>query len=498
MSEDENPVVPEESITNEETEDRLEGTIGSGDIESDFSESEETAPVEETEREQPVEQEQKEEPKEDNNKEGEEEMEEETPAPILGGAKPEAPASPATEAPAADAAAPVQKKKSHKGLIITLIIVALVLIGGGVGFAIWAMIHESPEVALRDAFSNIWKEENIKINGSLAIDNNGTDFTVDIEGAKSGKNIAGSGTIQAEYAGKDLKIKYSASYIDKGNLYVKLDGLDDLMDSLDLSNMMGGSSSTGGVDYSSLLTTIVGNLVEKIDGNWYKITADNLNTYSSDAGCILENLGGLFEKDSMDAIAESYKNHEFIEIDKDAKVEEADGAKYYTIKINKEKGIDFIKDAKADSLNGLRKCMDVDNAKTSGSEDGNMTTVKVGITPWSHKLVGIKAKGEKDASLDWKIKYEKTDISEPSESKGIDSIMEDIQEAVSSAMTSFIKQTCETMYGSYGDVYVQACVEAATENMGEGFDISSLLSQFGMGLNQGGIEDCTDSEDLDC
>ncbi len=517
MSDDEKPVVPEEDKkVDEDDENRLEGTISSGDLDSDFTsmndetkESSEEEKKEDTpeegqepeapaEEEIPEEQEQKEDEKTEdnnNNEKGEEQMEEENPTPILGSAKSEEPVETPVEAeaaPAAEAVIPEPKKKSKKGLIITLIIVALVLIGGGVGFAIWAMIYESPEVALRDAFANVWKEDNVKIDGSLAVKSNGSDVKLDIEGARSGKNISGSGTFEVTYGGQEIKVKYSASYIDKGNLYFKLDGLKDLVDSLNLDETM-----ASGSDFSDILSSILGSVVEKVDGSWYKIEADDIKEYNSGAGCVLENLGSLFEQDSMDAIANSYKDHSFIELDKDAKVEESDGAKYYTIKINKREGVEFVKNAKSSSLESLRKCIDADNAKASESDDNGTTVVKVGVTPWSHKLIGVKVKGDNSSSLDLKIKYDKVDISEPSGAKSIEQLMEDVQEAISGAMTAIIKQTCEAVYGDYGEAYVQTCIESASESMGEQFDINSLLEQFGIGASSK-LEDCTDSDETDC
>jgi hypothetical protein len=403
------------------------------------------------------------------------------------------------EAPAdAPVAAEKPKKKSHKGLIITLIIVALVLIGGGVGFAVWAMIHESPEVALRDAFAGFWKEENIKVNGNLALEANGAKMSFDIDGAKSGKNITGSGSLNVNYAGQDMNVKYSASYIDEGKLFIKIDGLKDLYSSVDTDQMLGDSSLTGGMDYTSILSSALDAVVEKVDGNWYKISASEIKSYSSDAGCVLENFGSIFEKDSMDAIANAYGNNPFFELDKDAKVEEEDGVKYYTVKINKEKGVEFIKNAKSDSMKELRKCIDADNAKVSeSSDDDKDTSIKIGVTPWTHKLAGIKMKGENNSELKWKVKYEKTDISEPSDYKTIDELMQDLQEAITTGMTAFLKTICESTYGEYGEAYVNMCIESAADSMDD-FDLSTIFQQFGGGSDEPTIEDCTDADETDC
>ncbi|MBR3377878.1 hypothetical protein IKG50_00920 [Candidatus Saccharibacteria bacterium] len=518
-------------MSEEEDEKRLEGAISSGDLESDFPETKEAEEKEEEKKEEGEEM-----PKDEENKDLiEETPTEETPveeAPVEDTPAEKTPAVESTEeAPAAEEtpevpaeepkaepvveAAPITesnaitpKKKSKKGLIAFLIIFAVLLIGGGVGFAVWAMIHEAPDAALRDALANFWAADDVQFGGNINSTVAGTDMTYSVEAIKSGKNISGSGTIKAEYNGQDIELGFSAAYIDGGNVYLKLDGLKKLAEEVDFAGLIENfaTSQEGDMDFSSLISSIVGSLAEKVDGNWYKITASDVKEYNSGASCILENLGDIFSQDSKDKIADIYKDNAFLEIDDKASVSDKDGAKVYTLKVNKDKSKEFSKKiGEADAFEKLTKCSESSSSssekESEEKEELPDAKIKVSITPWTHKLVGVQFIQDIDGNetnADLKVTYDKKSVEEPSDAKKIDTLKDDIEEALSGAMTEFITDICKSVYGEYGDDYVNACVESSSQSMSQnGTGFSGIIQQFLGGGDEPDVQDCTDGE-TDC
>lgn len=521
-------------MSEDEDESRLEGAISSGSLETDYpeeskEEQEETkkdnkvegeempkdeenkapvedAPVEETSEEAPAEEPESEETQAEETQ-TEETPAEETPAeetPAEESAKEE----PATEESSVIPQTP--KKKSKKGLIITLIIVAVLLIGGGVGFAVWAMIHESPEAALRDALANFWTAEDVQLTGDINSSMAGNDSVFSVAAIKSGKNISGSGTIKAEYNGQNLELNFSAAYVDSGNVYIKFDGLKKLAEEVDFAKLFENFSSANetGMDFSTLLSALVDGLVEKVDGNWYKIAPSDVKEYNSNASCYLENFGNVFSKESMSDIADIYKDNAFLEIDDKASVSDKDGAKVYTLKVNKEKSKAFgEKVGKANAFKKLTQCgaQEGEDASEAPVKEGEEFDgeIKVSITPWTHKLVGIQLIQKKDnneTAADLKVTYDKKSVEEPSDAKKINTLATDIEEAMSGAMTQFVTELCESMYGDYGQEYVNMCIESASQSMGSSsFKISDILQQYlGGGSDIDEPVDCANGDEDNC
>lgn len=540
-------------MSEDDDEKRLEGTISEGDLESDFSG--------EVTNEETKEEDNKEEEGENTNMDEEkdpivEAPEESSDAPVEESAPVEEVAEESVEettvveasteepeqetpkeeveaAPAAEPSViPVQKKKSKKGLIIFLIIFAILLIGGGVGFAIWMSIHESPEVALKDALSDFWSSENVQLNGDIVTASADTETTFTVDAIKAGAKISGSGVLKADYNGQEVKLNFSAAYVDKGAAYIKFEGLKDFAKDFDFDSIFSALSGTNesAMDFSSLISSIIGGLAERVDGNWYKIEANDVKGINGgeQMSCILENLNGILSSDSKDEVVNAYKENSFLEIDKDAKVTDKDGAKVYTIKIDKTKRDAFGDKVKEiDAYKKLSKCtesedtvyeiddedpLDVeDEEDDEDDEDRDISApkrttakkeaeveLKLSIAPWTHKLVGIEFTEKNDdddkTSADLKLSYDKKDVEEPSDAKSIKTLESDFKEILTGAAKQMVTELCTSFYGDYGEEFINACVEQALQS--ENFNSSNILQQFLGGSSD--IEDCTDEDGDDC
>ena len=488
----ENPLVPEEPKEDDsEDEDRLKGAIGSGNLAADYPEEEkELASNEDNMTDSIV---------NDTSSSSDSTPEVEN-APVQTDTIETAVAEPAVEEnPAAttvesagtttvttgsiadmaaqtNTAAP--KKKSKAGLIITLVVVALLLIGGVVGFFVWMSIVEAPENALKDSLAKFWTSENVQMSGSFTMDNDGTKYEISFDGAKSEGNIGGSGKIKTKYNGTNIDIDFSASYIKGGTLYAKIDGLEKLTKSLNLGS--DSSSVMGG--YSELLSSILGAVVESIDGQWYKIAASDLKDVSAAEGlsCMLESLDGAMSKDSMQSVADVYKKYPFVTMDKNAEVKEEDGIKYIPVTVNKDDSKKFIDELrKIDGFKKIAACSESESEDDDldfDEEDSDNTKMTLGVKAWSHELVSaeLEKDGDNAGKLSVKMSYDKKEVAAPNDAKSISELGTEIEKSLKTAMTSYVEKLCSQTYASYGQNYVDLCKQSAMNQMGD-FDISQML-----------------------
>jgi len=460
-----NPLVPEEPKADAEEEISLEGAIGSGNLEADYPEEKKSASAAEAE----------------------------TPAELtVDHSEPAAPAPAPVEEPAA--AAPVAqenaapKKKSKKGLVITLIIIFLLLIGGGVAALIWFLNFESPENMLKDALSKFWSAENIQTTATVEAETNGQKVELTLDGVLAGADITGSGKIKTKVEGGDISIGYSAAYSKDGVAYFKLENLNDVAKGLgmDLSNAdedVDGSNSFAGL--TALLSSVFGAVVENVDGSWFKITAADVKSFGNDQmSCVLENLKDAISSSSKGEIAKAYEKNPFLKVDKDAKVEEKDGIKYFRVSIDEGIQKKFSDEAKnIDGIKKLNACSTASESATESEESSATNEYTVGIKPWSHELASISGKSKvegNDANISMKITYDKKSVSMPSNAKDIKEIETIVTNAMKTAMSSYVKSMCQAQYGTYGAAAVTACEDAAMESM-EDIDFGSLFGSLNLG-----------------
>lgn len=485
-----NPLVPKDPALEAEEENRLEGAIGSGNLQADFPE----------EKPEPA---------------SNEVNAVSTAEPVAEAAPVAEPAAPVAEPTVAEVAAQADgaaKKKSKKGLVITLIIVFLLLIGAGVGLLVWFMISESPENMLKDALSKVIEAENIQTTATIEVDADGQKTSVSLDSVMAGADISGSGSIKTQYNGVDITLNFAAAYSKDGAAYFKFEGLKD-----SLKGLYGDTSSSDEDDeyglgaLATLISNMLGAIVEGIEGDWYKVTASDLKgaLANEQMSCVLENLKSVNSKDTKKKIAEAFGKHQFIKVDGDKKIEEKDGVKFIVAKSDEAVAKEFAKELEnIDGIKNLKACFDTETSEESEESKTSDSEITFGIKPWSHELVELKAKGtttiksnakcvstdgffgdtkcgdsetKTSTTMSAKLSYDKKEATIPGDAKSIDDMMTSIESSVKTAMSNYVSKMCTSMYGSYGSLYVEACKTEAMSQMGD-LDISSLLG----GLNLGG------------
>ena len=189
---------------------------------------------------------------------------------------------------------------------------------------------------------------------------------------------------------------------------------------------------------------------------------------------MLENIDGALSKDATKTLADTYKKHQFIVLDKDTAVKEENGVKYLTVTVDKDKLKDFTDSVKdADAYSKMAACFE-SGKKGEGEEEGK-NKVTLGIKAFSHELVSVAIENEKDGSkLDMKVDYGKKEVTAPENAKEFE-LSGMLNGATKKAMSSYVEKECEK-YSEYGDSFVELCKQSFEQSMGDSdFDISNLL-----------------------
>ena len=382
-------------------------------------------------------------------------------APVADSISATVPADPAAEQAAA-AAEPKKKKKT--GLIIG-IIVALLVIGGGIGFFVWYMIHESTENTLKDAVSNIWNAENISAKGNATVTTKqgsetvNVDVTFEAKSNDSGLSLSGDLKSKVPSFG-DISLGGNLVAGTDGVAYIKLNNIKDL-----LSGLMGSAMSMYDDEDVELMSpeqafqlklqkAMFEGMGEALSDTWFKIDTSE----ESETKCVLDKAKSLNSKDFRKKISDAYEKNPFIVVDEEAEVENRDGLKYITVKIDEKAQEEFTKALKEMAeVKELEKCSDskdtidseieYDGDKETEKNDLSKATIKLGITGWAHELkkIEISSKDEKagsDTTMKIDLSYDKVAIEIPSDAKDMKDISKVMKEKMVSKMTPVVEEYC--------------------------------------------------------
>lgn len=278
-------------------------------------------------------------------------------------------AAPQTEAP---------KKKSKVGLIVCLVILIVALIGGGIAAAVVLMNKNKPD-AVAMAMEKLMSgeaPENVAIDGTIDILLNDKDSPVSrINVNLDSDIIVGSAintssvvlTMTTRY-GQDYSVKFDEVYAANGDLYFKIDGamaaiedsgiLDLIQNSADVELNADAeeldADTEGTVEVVDSVETIVdtayvdvlAQAIEVIDGEWLKISTDELAQLSSDimtdspTTCIMNMVGDL-NKNSNTTV-QLYNKYPFINSTTEGVMIASKENPVYRVSINSENFAQFV------------------------------------------------------------------------------------------------------------------------------------------------------------
>lgn len=202
--------------------------------------------------------------------------------------------------PQATAQAP---KKKHKGLIITIIVVAFLALLATSAALAYNFIYQNPEKVVTDSLMKAITAETIAGNGTVVAKNDTITIKVGIDGGSDGENGKLKASLDISSDDREVKLDGEGVFAKNGDLFLKVNNADELVQTL-----MEGSGST---------STALDGLIEKVDGQWIKISNDELGTYSEtyekSKKCVDDALGSAQNDKSLNKeISDLYRANSFI------------------------------------------------------------------------------------------------------------------------------------------------------------------------------------------
>lgn len=302
--------------------------------------------------------------------------------------------------PAPEGEGALAPKKKKKGLIVGIIIAAaLVLIGGG-GAAAYTLWYQNPDKVVGDALVNAITADSLTGTGTVTITSKDTSFKVTMDG-KAKQNF-GDLNAKVEYTtdGKTVTLDGSGIITQEGDIYFKVKNVRPLTDAY--FGMFVGESTPKAFD----------SVIQKIEGNWIKISKDDIGTVSDEAkktqACFEETAKSLSENKAWSKqLATLYQNNKFILITKELGTKSVAGTNSMGYELdfdtkvasNFAKGLsdtDFGKKVKEcnPSVNYEDFAKSLEEAKKSEAK----TSFQVWVSQFRHELTQVTASASSEES----------------------------------------------------------------------------------------------------
>jgi hypothetical protein len=343
-------------------------------------------------------------------------------------------------------------KKSRKGLIISLIAAGVVVLGLAAGGIVYAFVYNSPENVVVDAFSKVLTAKSGSSTGTIAIKSQDSSIKVDMSTATNASSQASvDATVTITASGKDYTLKGHFAGT-KDEFYVKLD---------DLRSVINGAL---GEEYSSLIDTYYGSLLNKIDGKWVAIKQSDLDSLTSgsvttkETQCMQDEVAKLQTDASLrNELTNVYKKNPLFTIE--SKGSDSDGNHYKLTPVSSDKAKSFLAAmVETKFVKALDDCTssDLKSSLTDGVKDETSSTKATGsldiwIDGWSHSLnkVSLNVKDE-TTEITTEIKTKFNNNPTVTIPKG-ETTIDDLKSEISSLQEQFATPSSSTL--NYEDSY---------------------------------------------
>ena len=291
--------------------------------------------------------------------------------------------------------APPSTSKKKKWMIPAIIAGVLIVLGG-TSVAAYNLWYQNPDKVLGDAFVNAIRAKTVTYTGHMDVKGADSSSLEKMTLTVDGKNSTGGSEVNVKLAmtmsGADYTVSGSGLYDKDANLYVKVNDVRKLINQL----------NTSGVT----MPTAFDDLINKVDGAWIKISADDLKEFSEDTAKTQTCVNDVLKKYENDKtitteFVELYKKNNFIVVKE--KLGSKNGSLGYLIDGDKAKAKSFAESANTTTLvKELKKC---DNNFTIDSEDlfeedddSSTSRVEVWVSRWGHELTKVYVSGSGDDS----------------------------------------------------------------------------------------------------
>jgi hypothetical protein len=378
-------------------------------------------------------------------------------------------ATPEVVAPAApvDATTPVgptptptpgPRKKLTMPILVGIIVAAAIVILGGGGASAYFLWYQNPDKVVFDSFSHLSNVKTIDATGTLNITQNGDTYGANFE-VKGNQNLESEVDlgVNVKASGSTYDVKGGLITDKDGNIYVKVNDVQKLL------------QQVAGADSASQIMNYYGDIVKEVDGQWIKISSDDLKSvdesYGDQQSCVTDAVKALNDdKSEQQAMGKLFESNRFITVGKSLGSKSIKGTDSlgYELGFDKTKAVAYFK-ALADTKFGkaLKDCdSSYDFAKVSESdfEDSSKSTstVSIWVSKFGHELteLSLTAKDSEkstDGSLVIDPVFNKSvSVSVPTGAKSLKDVYADYQKATTDLESQF---TSSYDYSSYSDPY---------------------------------------------
>jgi hypothetical protein len=286
---------------------------------------------------------------------------------------------------------PLAPKRRRKGLWVGIIIgIIVVLLGAGTaaGYFFW---YQNPDKVVHDGLINAIKSKTRAYNGQILIQmGEGNSARLEF----SGKDKAYAGELSAKltgsFLGQDIEVEGDALMADNGDLYVKFQHTDRLLDYM---------KPVG--DEGTKLRELTEQLVAKIEDQWIRISVEDLKEFSPSYAETQQCFKEAFKRIESDATimseaADVYGQHRFVNVAES--LGERDGSLGYRLELDEAKLKDFTMAFEDTELYGQLRACDEDAAsfETDKINDDN-SRFELWVNKWTHEITKVRNES-KDAS----------------------------------------------------------------------------------------------------
>ncbi len=359
-----------------------------------------------------------------------------------------------------------ESPKSKKGLIIG-IISAIVVAGGAVAAFLILNKSSSPENVALDAVTKTIKAPAHKINGKIELStavasviepnaSNKAKITIEIDGENNNLDAASSATLTIKATGmSDFVFRFDSILQKDGVIYIKPSDLTAFINSI-VSTYK---------DYLSVapLSNIVSevkSLAAKVSSNWWRISLPEVlealgmkdKNFADEYECFVTTANTLAGESGRNALADTYKEHQFLNIKKSDKGITSFTGDVYEATVDTNKLVDFWnKYITSDQVKEMDKCSSekvTTKTVTADKVPSISGTIFLDIDK-DHNLKGIYLSESKDnttVDADLRIENGSEDFSTsaPAGAKPITDLTNDVVKIVQSVMSLFsMLQTAE-------------------------------------------------------
>jgi flagellar basal body-associated protein FliL len=339
----------------------------------------------------------------------------------------------APETPPVAAMPSVNPPKKKKGLVIGIVIAAVVVLLAGGAAAAYQFIYQNPEKVVTDALQSVLTAKTLSTKGTIVYDQDDVKLFVTFN-AKSDDAGAGEVGVEAtiEAQGETFNVNASGLLDKDGLLYFKIKDVKKLVISY--------FSSLGVTD-----TSFLDDLIAKVDDKWIRISEDDINELSAEAGttqaCVTEAYAS-FKTDAkqQDELGKLYEKNRFIVIGESLGSKTIDGVDSigYAVSVDDTKFKDFYKGIGDTQLGkkmvGCDDSIDFSDTSDFDSEtSSDADVIKVWASRFGHQLSELELSGKSEDDASVKIVLNPTankpvTIETPSVVVKLEDVMQDIQE----------------------------------------------------------------------